>query len=55
VLCSEATDRCVNADADAVYYNDDDHLNNEGARLVTPTIIEAIEAALQGKQTTQPN
>lgn len=53
VLCSETTDRCVNADANGVYYYDDDHLSNAGARLVAPTIVEAIEAALRGKQTAQ--
>ena len=47
VLCSRETDRCVNADADGVYYYDDDHLSNAGARLVAPVIIDSIEAALK--------
>lgn len=45
VLCSEVTDRCVNADANGVYYYDDDHLSNAGARLVAPVIVEAIRSA----------
>jgi hypothetical protein len=46
VLCNEATDRCMNADANGVYYYDDDHLSNAGARLVAPIIVKAIRAAL---------
>jgi peptidoglycan/LPS O-acetylase OafA/YrhL len=45
VLCSEVTDRCVNADANGVYYLDDDHLSNAGASLVAPVIVEAIRNA----------
>lgn len=46
VLCSETTGRCINADADGVYYYDDDHLSNAGARLVAPVIVKAIQSAL---------
>jgi peptidoglycan/LPS O-acetylase OafA/YrhL len=45
VLCSEVTGRCVNADASGVYYSDDDHLSNAGARLVAPVVVEAIRNA----------
>lgn len=33
-------DRCVNAAGDTVYYRDDDHLSYDGARLLTPSILE---------------
>jgi peptidoglycan/LPS O-acetylase OafA/YrhL len=42
VLCSETTGRCVNADENGIYYYDDDHLSRAGARLVAPTIVDAI-------------
>jgi peptidoglycan/LPS O-acetylase OafA/YrhL len=45
-LCNNTTGRCVNADANGVYYYDDDHLSNAGARLVAPVIVEAIQEAL---------
>lgn len=45
-LCSDETGRCVNADINGVYYYDDDHLSNAGARLVAPVIVEAIKVAL---------
>ena len=48
VLCSEKTNRCVNADGRGVYYFDDDHLSNAGARLIVPQIINAIQAANAG-------
>jgi peptidoglycan/LPS O-acetylase OafA/YrhL len=46
VLCSDTTGRCLNADGDGVYYYDDDHLSNAGARLVAPAIVQAIQDAL---------
>jgi peptidoglycan/LPS O-acetylase OafA/YrhL len=46
VLCSNATGRCVNADARGIYYYDDDHLSNAGARRVAPVIVKAIQDAL---------
>lgn len=46
ILCSDKTGRCINADASGIYYKDDDHLSNTGTRLVAPTILEAVEAAL---------
>ena len=46
VLCSEVSGRCVNADSNGVYYYDDDHLSNAGARLVSPVIVESIRTAL---------
>ncbi len=49
VLCQEGTGRCTNADAEGVYYYDDDHLSNAGARLVAPVIVQAVEAALGRK------
>lgn len=51
VLCKEETGRCVNADANGVYYYDDDHLSNAGARLVAPVIVDAIVEALKGGNT----
>lgn len=45
VLCSETTGRCINANEKGIYYFDDDHLSNAGARLVVPTVVEAIKAA----------
>jgi peptidoglycan/LPS O-acetylase OafA/YrhL len=45
VLCSEITGRCINADDKGVYYYDDDHLSNAGARLVAPVIVEAVRIA----------
>jgi len=47
-LCSEKTGRCLNADDSGVYYFDDDHLSNAGARLVAPVIADAIMAANAG-------
>lgn len=44
-LCSRTTGRCKNADAEGIYYYDNNHLSNAGARLVAPTIAAAIEAA----------
>ena len=49
VLCSNATGRCVNADAGGVYYYDDDHLSNAGARFVAPVIVNAIQDALSNE------
>lgn len=46
ILCSKVSGRCINADADGIYYSDDDHLSNAGARLVAPVIVDAIQAAL---------
>ena len=44
-LCSDKTGRCVNSDADGVYYRDDDHLSNAGARLISPIIVKEIVTA----------
>ena len=44
-LCSDSTGRCMNSDGDGVYYYDDDHLSNAGARLIAPTVIAAVQAA----------
>jgi peptidoglycan/LPS O-acetylase OafA/YrhL len=46
-LCSEDTGRCINADANGIYYYDDDHLSNAGARRVVPIIVDAVKQALQ--------
>lgn len=46
VLCDVQRAQCVNADAGGVYYFDDNHLSETGVRLVAPTIIEQIRAAL---------
>ena len=46
VLCSEDTGRCINADSSGIYYFDDDHLSNAGARLVAPMITESVESSL---------
>jgi hypothetical protein len=45
-LSSEEEGRCLNADANGIYYYDDDHLTHAGARLVAPIILGAVEAAL---------
>lgn len=45
-LCSRTTERCVNADEGGIYYYDDNHLSNSGARLVSPIIVDAIRSAL---------
>jgi peptidoglycan/LPS O-acetylase OafA/YrhL len=45
-ICSEEMGRCLNADQHGVYYFDNNHLSNAGARLVAPIIVEAIEATL---------
>lgn len=45
-LCNAATGRCRNADAEGVYYYDNDHLTNAGARRVAPVIVAALQAAL---------
>jgi SGNH domain (fused to AT3 domains) len=47
-LCSETTGRCINANDKGVYYYDDDHLSNAGARLVAPIIAEAVSATNAG-------
>lgn len=47
-LCNEKTERCLNADRYGIYYYDDDHLSNAGARLVAPVITDAIKAANAG-------
>lgn len=44
-LCDERSLRCLNADRNGVYYYDDDHLTNTGARLVAPVIIAAVMKA----------
>lgn len=46
VLCNKKSGRCLNADAEGIYYYDDDHLSNTGTRLVAPVIVEAIENAI---------
>lgn len=40
ILCN--AERCMNAVDETIYYFDDDHLSNEGARLMLPSIIEAL-------------
>ena len=37
--------RCINSLGDRPLYFDDNHLNNFGAGLVAPMILDAIEAA----------
>lgn len=44
VLCNDKSNRCLNTNGDDVYYYDDDHLSNTGARLVAPAIISAIDS-----------
>lgn len=46
VMCSEASRRCVNADVNGVYYFDDDHLSNAGARLIEGVIVDAVTSSL---------
>lgn len=45
-LCDARTRRCINADVGGIYYFDDDHLTNAGARLVSASIAQVVEAAL---------
>lgn len=45
VLCNDKSDRCLNTKGHDVYYYDDDHLSNAGARLIAPTIVSAVESA----------
>lgn len=45
-LCSEATGRCLNADARGVYYYDNNHPSNTGARLMQPILRAALKASL---------
>lgn len=44
-LCSDGL--CYNILNDVVYYYDDDHLTNEGAEIVVPTILESIRQVRQ--------
>ena len=44
-FCSNQTGRCKNADADGIYYYDNNHPSNAGARLAAPIILSAIRAA----------
>jgi peptidoglycan/LPS O-acetylase OafA/YrhL len=56
VLCSQSTGRCVNSDALGIYYYDDDHLSEFGARAVAPVVLGAIEAAvLQSRSLPAPS
>lgn len=48
-LCSAKTGRCRNSDSGGIYYYDDDHLSNTGARLVAPAIVNAIERKVREK------
>ncbi|WP_422048143.1 acyltransferase family protein [Shimia sp.] len=50
VLCSADTMRCLNADEQGIYYFDDDHLSNAGARLVAPMIVEEVQRALRAER-----
>lgn len=45
-LCDAATGRCRNADAEGVFYYDNDHPTNAGARRMAPVIVAALQAAL---------
>ncbi|RYF41435.1 MAG: hypothetical protein EOO38_20705 [Cytophagaceae bacterium] len=49
IFCKEGTGRCINADSGGVYYYDDDHLSNAGARLIAPLIVDSVEASLRGE------
>ncbi|MFD2175817.1 acyltransferase family protein [Rhodobacter lacus] len=44
-FCEAASARCVNADAQGVYYFDSDHPSQAGARRLAPLVVEAIEGA----------
>lgn len=43
-LCDVSSGRCSNIDQRGVLYFDDDHLSKAGAKVVAPTIVEAIVA-----------
>ncbi len=46
-LCNHETMRCLNADEYGIYYHDDDHMSNAGARLVAPIIVKEIQKSLR--------
>lgn len=50
VFCDPASGRCANSDDQGVYYHDDDHLSQTGARRVVPVILNQIQAALSEQQ-----
>jgi peptidoglycan/LPS O-acetylase OafA/YrhL len=48
-------DRCINSlSAEKVFYFDDDHLSDSGARLVVPAILQAVQAIEAGTPGTAP-
>ena len=46
-LCSFETGRCLNADEHGVYYYDNNHPSNAGARLMQPILRKAIVDSLE--------
>ena len=46
-LCSVETGRCLNADEHGVYYYDNNHPSNAGARLMQPILRKAVVKSLE--------
>ena len=46
-LCSIETGRCLNADEHGVYYYDNNHPSNAGARLMQPILRKAVVSSLE--------
>lgn len=44
-FCNAQTRRCLNADAQGIYYFDDDHPSPAGARMMAPIILRAVAKA----------
>lgn len=44
-LCNAETGRCLNADAQGIYYFDDDHPSPAGAKLMAPILVRAVQQA----------
>ena len=48
-FCKKETGRCINADNKGIYYYDDDHLSNTGARMISNPLAKSI-ASLPKRQ-----
>ena len=51
IFCQEIVDNlCVGAYQDKIFYSDDDHLSEEGAKLVSGLVIDEIRNILNSKK-----
>ena len=51
IFCQEIVDNlCVGAYQDKIFYSDDDHLSEEGAKLVSSLVIDEIQNILNSKK-----